>query len=454
VRLPQHDIAAERAIVASVLLDECALAEVRATVNAADFYDAKCRLIIEAAFDLYDAGQPAEIATVFKWLIDRQKHTVSSAELLELVEGTPAVARVEVYAQRVSTLSAVRRMASLFGALNAEGMAPMPDPAAWLNSSAERVFQEMVSRSSRTDYLATACDVAAEVGALLTAPADSVDRLSTGLRDLDKQIGGLRFGGVHLVAARPGVGKSALAMQIAVSVARAKHGVAVFSLEMAKADLVSRSVSWISSVPHNLIDKRQVPRDEQANVSKALKLFSTLPMALDDNPVQTLGSIRASIKRSESKLGQPIRLVVIDYVQLLRGTQRKGASRAEMLGEISHGLLALAKDLNVAVLACAQLNRNSESRFTKDKQPQLSDLRESGDLEQDARTVIMLYREDMSQPRGTVDLLVRKCRQGGCPGTVMAMWDGPTMSFADVDMRSDAEREYDDIGSDIGGGFE
>jgi replicative DNA helicase len=306
------------------------------------------------------------------------------------------------------------------------------DPDSWRLSALEKLYSELGAVDAGTDTMSTAAEVSAEIMATLDEPADEADRLTTGLPTLDAQIGGLRAGGVHLIAARPGVGKSAVAMQLAASVAEAGRAVIVFTLEMSKDDLLSRTLASFSGVNHTNIDKRAVPREQVRDLRLAHARLSKLPIVIDDCSTQTVGSMRALVRRAETRLGRSIGLVVVDYVQLVKGS-RNWRSKSEELTEVGNGLLELAKDLGIPVLACAQLNRESE-RLTRDgkpSRPELWHLADCGGLERVARTVIMLYREEKELVAGPVEFLVRKCRQGGRVGTCVFHWDGPTMTVSE-----------------------
>lgn len=426
---PRHDLTAERVVLSAALLDDRTLSEVRTILQPEDCYDPRHVSILRAAYALDDAGKPAQLESVYSWLSAAGKlGTLTSSYLADVVNATQAVTRFADYARTVLELANLRRAGELFGKLSAEARTGV-QPAAWVTSALERVYAEVgIDRGGR-DSMATAKDVSAGILAALDVADDGVDRISTGLAILDRQTGGLRAGGIHLIAARPGVGKSAVALQMAMAAAATGIGVAVFTLEMSRADMLSRTLASFSGIDHTLIDQKQIPKAKIRDIRLANARLSALPLVIDDNPRQTVGSIRAMVRRGESVLGRRIGLIVVDYIQLMAAG--KAWSKRDEISQVSHGLLALAKDLNVPVLACAQLNRNSESRSNKDSRPHLSDLGDCGDLERDARTVIMLWREDRREARGPVEFLVRKCRQGGREGEIIMHWDGPTMTVSE-----------------------
>lgn len=430
-QVPQHDLHAERVVLSACLLDERALAEVRTVLKPADFYDARHRLILEAACALDDAGKPAQLPSVASWLKDADKlQQVTTAYLAEVVNFSEATARFADYAQRLAELAAIRRAGELFARLAAESKQPQRNAREWLSGALERTYQG-VGIAGAKDTLTTAKQVTAEIMAFIEDPTDRADRIPTGLSEkLDKQIGGLRAGGLHLIAARPGIGKSAVTGQLALNVAQAGIGVAWFPIEMSRVDQLSRQLAQLARIEHTAIDQGKIPKSQIGSLRRAANELSKLPIAIDDNSRQTVGSIRAMVRRAETKIERKIGLVIVDYIQLIKGARDYHSDDAR-LTEVSNGLLALAKELNIPVVCCAQLNRNSESRNVKDHRPQLSDLRGCGQLEQDARTVVMLYREDPDAERGPIEFLVRKCRQGGRTGCVELSWDGPTMSVSE-----------------------
>jgi replicative DNA helicase len=218
----------------------------------------------------------------------------------------------------------------------------------------------------------------------------------------------------------------------------------VLSLEMPAEDLLSRSIAWISGINHAILDRGGMDFSGRmgSSVTDAIDEVSKLPIEYDDCPAVTLGGIRGAVRRAARRLGGPIDLLVIDYFQLVKTSGRKNATRAELLGEVSHGVLAIARDFDLAVIEVAQLKRPVNG--AKPAAPRLEDIRECGDIEQDARVVIGLHREDLTQTSGLCEAHVLKCRQGGRVGRVELAWNGPTLSFHDHGPATLADEHFDD----------
>lgn len=438
-QVPIHDRAAERVLVATAALDPGCIAEIQALVRPEDCYRTENQEILAACYALADAGRDVESAAVLGWLGDhgRLAHAGGADGVSSLFASGETTVDPSSVARRVAVLAAVRRTDEVMRRKAAEARGPLDDAETWLREApaeVQRVADDGLR--SRADSLRGVRDVAAEFLSRVTAtigPEDREERISTGLASLDAQIGKLARKSVHVFAARPGVGKTALAQQCVVSAARRGVRCLVLSLEMAASDLLSRSVAWIAGVNHAILELREIDPTGAMyqDVLGAVDEVAKLPIVYDDNSRVTMGGIRGAVRRASRMLGGPVDLLVIDYLQLVKTAERRGASRTELLGEVSHGVLAIAKDFDLAVIEVSQLNR--PDKRAKPMPPKLEDIRECGDIEQDARVVVGLHREDMGAAVGPVDLHVLKCRQGGRVGRVSLAWNGPTMSFADTD---------------------
>ncbi|NMG64357.1 replicative DNA helicase [Azoarcus indigens] len=257
------------------------------------------------------------------------------------------------------------------------------------------------------------------------------DGVPTGFRDLDAVLHQMRPGNLVLVAARPAMGKTSFAMQIATREAERGGAVAVFSQEMADLELAARMFSSVGRIPLEGINRGELSSDDHERFASAVSRLQGLKLFIDDQPAQRLADIRTKVQRLRRR--HPLSLVVIDYLQLMEGTPSKSSNRNSEIEQISRGLKAMAKELGCPVIALSQLNRDLERR--PNKRPVLSDLRDSGAIEQDADIVLMLYRDEVYNPdspdKGTAEVLIRKHRQGAT-GVVRLSWQGAYTSFGDL----------------------
>jgi len=444
--LPAHDLEAERVLVATAALDPACLADVALLVRPEDCYRTEHQEILAACYALADQGRDVEIGSLRAWLADQGRLShAGGAEYLAQLEMVPTTVDPASLANRVALLAGVRRLDEVLRRRATEARAPIADLPSWISETASAVTTAADAGLSRQR------DTMRGVREVAQALADRVgpsvgdegreQRIGTGLASLDRQIGKLYRGHMHIVAARPGVGKSALAQQIVLEAARRGVRCLVCSIEMAAEDLLSRSVAWIAGVDHSLIERGELDGTAgvYADVLSAIDHVSKLPIVYEDATTMTVGSIRGAIRRAAKKLGGPVELLAVDYVQKIKTEQRKGASRTELLGEVSGALLATARDFDLALVAVAQLNRPPKG--SKPAPPRLEDIRECGDFEQDARVVLGLHREDLSQATGPAEVHALKCRQGGRVGVVTLTWTGPTMSYADCCGRDDDPAE-------------
>jgi len=436
--VPIHDRAAERVLVATVAIDPGCLADVQALVRPEDCYRTENREILAACYAVAESGRDVESSAVLGWLSDhgRIAHAGGADSVSSLFASGETTVDPSAAARRVALLAAVRRTDETMRRKSAESRGALEDAESWLREApaeVQRVADDGLR--IRIDTMRGVREVATSLIGRITAPTgaeEREERISTGLPSLDARIGKLARKNMHVFAARPGVGKTALAQQCTISAARRGVRCCDLSLEMAAEDLLSRSVAWIAGVNHSILELREIEPGSQMHIDvmAASEEVAALPIVYDDRSQVTLGGIRGAVRRASRMLGGPVDLLVIDYLQLVKTAERRGASRTELLGEVSHGLVAIAKDFDLAVIAVSQLNRPPKG--AKPGPPRLEDIRECGDIEQDARVVVGLHREDMSASTGPIEMHVLKCRQGGRVGTVTLAWNGPTMSFADT----------------------
>ncbi|XXX74721.1 replicative DNA helicase [Sorangium sp. So ce134] len=447
-RVPPHDLDAEAAVLSAILLHRDALDRVLEILKAEHFYSEANSRIYEGAQELAAAGTPIDIVSVASWLRDRERlaQVGGAAYLAQLADATPAVAHVAAHARVVYEKWRVRQLIATCQRVAAEGYGDVGVVQEFIDGAEQAVYQlARTPQGTSTQPIAQVLKAAFEQ---ITAAAERGDRItgiSTGFEKLDAKTAGLHDGDLSIVAARPGMGKTSFVLNLAVNVAspravsspgpdHAGHGIerhdpgfgaAVFSLEMPREQLATRMVCSEGRVDVGKLRQGFLQPDDWRRLTEAASFLSTLPIWIDDTPAITLLELRAKVRRiqaeydrppSEGSSGRRVGLVVIDYLQLMKG--RDGvSSREQEISEISRGLKQLAKELKVAVIALSQLNRAVETRTTKDKRPQLSDLRESGAIEQDADNIIFIYRDEYYNPettnhKGIAELIVAKQRNG------------------------------------------
>ena len=428
-KLPPHDPDAEEAVVGSLLIDGSVIDRIASLVRADDFYRERNRWCFEACEALQARGDPIDQISVGRELGLREHldDIGGPAYLSHLVATVPTTVHVEHFAQIVNRTATMRRLILAAGDIAALGYADSADTEAAMAQAEElltRVRGTHVVRDfvSLHDVLDDYMEQMSSIGGVLdrgTAPIPS------GFADLDRALGGLVRGDLFILAARPAFGKSTLAMNIARHAAGQGHLVAVFSLEMGREQLALRLVAAEAEVDSHLLRLHLIPESAQARVTNAIGALSDLAIYLDDTPAQTVAEMRSKLRRLHST--RPVDLVVIDYIQLISGPDRRSENRTQELSDVTRQLKAAARELNAPVIAVSQLSRAIEQR--PDHLPQLSDLRESGSIEQDADVVAFIHREDKyfneeqwdrrhaaemdsPYPQHLVKLIIRKNRHG------------------------------------------
>lgn len=415
-RLPPQNLDAEQAVLGALLLDQNAVYRVSSTLRPEDFYQAANRLIYAAALALHDAGQPVDLVTVTEQLrrdnlLEKAGGAVYIASLTDLV---PTTANVEHYARIVEEKALLRTLILVSGRI-AEMSYDESDEVPRLLDQAEHMILELSTRRGAAVF-AQLRDILLKAWESIEAAYANKGGLSglpTGFIDLDNICAGLQPSDLIILAARPSMGKTALALSIAYQVARAESAlpVAVFSLEMAKEQLVQRLLSMEAQVDQYRMRTGHLREEDWERLTDAAANLNDLPIFIDDTAGVSVREIRAKSKRLQGEKG--LSLVIVDYLQLIE-SRRRTENRQQEIARISRSLKALAKELNVPVVALSQLSRAVETR--PNKRPQMSDLRESGSLEQDADVVIFIYRDDYYNPeseeKGVAELLVAKQRNG------------------------------------------
>ena len=439
-RVP-HSAQAEQAVIGSLLIDPGCISQVIDRVKPAEFYIQANREIYETVLAMFSYGQTIDPVTVLEQMKQRSVFHQESSEnyLLELMQVTPTSANVLEYAAIVRDKALLRNLAAAADEITRmvyEGGAKADE----MLEAAERKIYAL--RKDRTvGGLVQVSTVIQNVYAALSEAAASdqkIPGLPSGLHDLDRAILGLNQGELILIAARPGMGKTSLAMNMALHVGKTSgKTVAIFSLEMAREQLVTRLLAGESQVDSQKLLTGRLSRDEWQRIGSAAAVISATDIRIDDNPTLTVADMNAQCRR----LGN-LGLVVIDYLQLMQsagsGRSWSNESRTQAVSDISRMLKIMAKELSVPVLCLSQLSRANESR--SDKRPMLSDLRESGAIEQDADVVIALYRDGYynkeSETPNVAEAIILKNRKGET-GTIELMWLPEYTTFRSLDKRSD-----------------
>ena len=431
-QLPPHSLEAEQSVLGSVLIDSQCVADIIGILKPEDFYLQQNREIFEAIYEMFNYSQTIDPVTVLEKLRELGYYTDKSRDyVLQLMDITPTAAHAARYAGIVRDKAMLRGL-DRAGKDIVELVAQQTGtPAEMLESAEKKIYA--LRKGERGDSLEHIGTVLHKVFDHLTELSQSdsaIPGLSTGLRDLDTKINGLNKSDLLLVAARPAMGKSAFALNLGVNVAKKyKKTVAIFNLEMSREQLAMRLLASESFIEMQKLATGKLSEEEWGKLCMASASLSQTDIRIDDNPSVTVADINAKCRRLDN-LG----LVVIDYLQLMQGSGygKNSENRVTVVGEISRALKIMATELNVPVVCLSQLSRAVESRT--DKRPILSDLRESGAIEQDADAVLMLYRDDYYNP-DTEEKNVAKCivskNRHGETGTVKLQWFGPYQTFTD-----------------------
>ena len=429
---PPQSLEAEQAVLGSILIDSRCVADIVGIVSPEDFYLKQNREIFETIYTMFNFSQTIDPVTVLNKMKELGVYQDNSRDyILQLMEITPTAANAARYANIVREKAMLRGLAQAATDISETVYSEVGTAAEMLESAEKKIYS--LRKGERNDSLEHIGTVLHKVFDRLNELAQSdslIPGLSTGLRDLDSKINGLNKSDLLLVAARPAMGKSAFAQNIAVNVAKKyNQTVAVFNLEMSREQLAMRLLASESFIDMQKLATGKLNEDEWGKLCMASAALSQTDIRIDDNPSITVAEMNAKLRRLDN-LG----LVVIDYLQLMQGSGYGKASdnRVTVVSDISRSLKIMAKELNVPVVCLSQLSRNCESR--NDKRPILSDLRESGAIEQDADSVMFLYRDEYyhenTEDKGLAECIVAKNRHGET-GTVKLQWFGPYQMFSD-----------------------
>jgi replicative DNA helicase len=437
LRIPPHSQEAESSVLGGLLLDNNSWDKVADLLVEADFYRYEHRLVFASITSLVNTNRPADVITVFEQMQSQGKaeEVGGLAYLNSLAQYVPSSANIRRYAEIVRERSILRKLVSVSDEIATSALNTNGRPVTNILDEAEQKIFSIGEEGSRMRQGFQSMDK------LVVQLLDRVEEMSqnpnditgvpTGFFDLDRMTSGMQAGDLLVLAARPSMGKTALAINIAEHVALHEDlPVAVFSMEMGASQLAIRIVGSIGRIDQGRLRTGKLIDDEWPRLSDAIERLKTVSLSIDETPGLTTSELRASARRLARSCGK-LGLVVVDYLQLMSGSGGgDGENRATELGEISRGLKMLAKELQCPVIALSQLNRGVEQRT--DKRPMMSDLRESGAIEQDADVIMFIYRDDYynkdSKEPGVAEIIIAKQRNGPT-GTVKLTFLKPITKF-------------------------
>ena len=431
-RQAPQSLEAEQALLGSILIDSRCVTDVIGLVRPEDFYLQQNREIFETIYTMFNFSQTIDPVTVLDKMRELGYHKDNSRDyIMQLMQITPTAANAVRYANIVREKAKLRGLADASADISQMVYSQVGTPSEILESAEKKIYA--LRKGERTESLEHIGVTMHRVFDQLTELSQSdsaIPGMSTGMRDLDKKINGLNKSDLVMLAARPAMGKTAFALNVGLNVAKKyNQTVAIFSLEMSREQLAMRLLSIESFVDSQKLSTGKLSEEEWTKLCMASAALSQTDIRVDDNPAITVAEMNAKCRRVEN-LG----LVIIDYLQLMNGSGygKGGENRVNVVSEISRSLKIMAKELNVPVMCLSQLSRGPESR--PDKRPMLSDLRESGSIEQDADAVLFLYRDEYYKPdteeKGVAECIVSKNRHGEV-GTVKLQWVPQYQTFAD-----------------------
>ncbi len=436
IRVLPNDVEAEQAVLGAMIIDKDAIANVLEIVKPDDFYREDNREVFSAILDLFENSKPIDLVSIKEQL--RLRGTLEAVGgipfIAELSTRVPTAANVEYYAKIVEEKSILRKLIHSSNDISNMGYAATEDVQDIVDAAEKKIFDIVQKRNVKgfTPIKNVLVDNMEKLEELYNQKG-YITGLSYGFTDLDMKTAGLHNSDLILIAARPAMGKTAFALNIAQNVAvHDKIPVAIFSLEMSKEQLVNRLLSCEGMIDAQKMRTGKLEDDDWGKLAQAMSVLSDAPIYIDDTPGQTVMDIRAKCRRL--KLEKGLGLVVIDYLQLMQGPSRRGGeNRQQEVSDMSRALKIMAKELDVPVITLSQLSRAPDGR--PDHRPVLSDLRESGAIEQDADIVMFLYRDDYYNPetekKNITEVIMAKHRAGST-GVVELVWMGQFTKFANM----------------------
>lgn len=418
LKIPPHSIEAEQAVLGGILLDNTAWDSIADLVQEEDFYRKDHKVIYKAIYSLHNAGEPTDVVTVAEWL-DSHKQLDDAGGLTylgALADNAPGITNIIAYAEIVRKRSVLRQLIRATGNISEAVFNPQGRKSEDILDYAEQIVFEIAEQSSKgkrkyhsiKDLLVRALDKVDE----LFQRGNPITGVSTGFDDFDERTAGLQPSDLIIIAGRPSMGKTALAINIAEhAIIKDKLSVAVFSMEMPGDALAMRMMSSLGRIDQHKIRTGKLHDDDWPRLTSAVELLKDANLFIDDTPALTPAELRARCRRIYREYG--LDMIIVDYLQLMQvpGTTE---NRATEISEISRSLKAMAKELNVPVVALSQLNRSLEQR--PNKRPVMSDLRESGAIEQDADLIVFIYRDEVynedTVDKGKAEIIIAKQRNG------------------------------------------
>lgn len=440
-KIPPQNIDAEKSLLGAVLIDEETLADISEHVTIKDFYEKRHSTIYNAMMNLYEKHKPVDLLTLTDELKRKKELDIigGSAYLTELTNYVPTSAHAEAYAELVAQKAIRRRLIKASSDISELGYNEETTTQELLEKAESELFS-VSDQSLKQDIVS--------IESILTESFDRMEELHrnkgtlrgvrTGYRDLDTMTAGLQRSDLIVLASRPAMGKTTLVTNLAYNVATvAKQPVLFFSLEMSKEQLVDRMLADASGVDAWNIRTGNLSDDDFSKLSEAMGELAEAQIFIDDTPGLSVLEMRTKARRANHE--QQLGLVIVDYLQLMQGSNRDNGNRVQEVGEISRGLKLIARELNVPVIALSQLSRSVEARSPQI--PQLADLRESGSIEQDADIVMFIYREAYYNPEtereNITDLFIAKHRNGPT-GKVELYFNPERLRFTSLDRKHDA----------------
>jgi replicative DNA helicase len=462
-RVPPHDLDAEAAVLSAVMLDPLAFDKVNEFLRPEHFYSEAHRRIHEACVELSAEGKPVDVVQVATWLRDRERlaQVGGMAYMTEVLNAAPAVANVVAYAQTIHEKFRVRQLILACQRVTAQGYSGYGEAQQFIDSAEQAIYDIARTRESTSVYPLR--EVMQETFRRMMKATERGARIigiPTGFDRYDRMTSGLHDGELTIVAARPGMGKTSLVLNMAINVASPQelesandpnerwqepgYAVVFFSLEMPREQIVNRMLCSEARVDVSRVRTGMLAPSDWSKLTQAASHLNNLNIWVDDSAALSILELRSKVRRLQAEFDrvdpatgekkQRVGLVVVDYLQLMSGRQNVN-SREQEISEISRGLKRLAKELMLPVIALSQLNRAVETRGEKSKRPQLSDLRESGAIEQDADNICFIYRDDYynkeSTERSIAELIVAKQRNGPT-NTVKVRFDAQYTRFEDL----------------------
>ena len=432
-RIPPHNQEAEQSVIGSMMIDPEAIAASSSILKEEDFFQKPYALLFRAIVDLDASGRPVDPVTLQDRLreLDAPEDLANAQTLAELVASVPVSTNAKHYAKIVAEKAQLRRMIRTMETLTAECYADREKAEDLSDKMEKQVFQLLSRRQGRelTPISEIVIDALDRISAA-SRLSSSITGLATGFHDLDYKTSGFQPSDLILIAARPSMGKTAFVLNIGAYMAFHEHRrVAIFSLEMSKEQLVNRLLAQEANIDASMLRNGRLKDSEWERLVMGADVIGKSNLIIDDTPGISVPELRSKCRRM--KLEGGLDCIMVDYLQLMSGSGRSSDSRQQEISEISRGLKEVARELHVPLIALSQLSRAVEQR--PDHRPVLSDLRESGAIEQDADVVIFLYRDDYynkdSERQGIADILIRKQRNGPL-GDVELVWLPEYTKFA------------------------